>query len=239
MSRLLVAQTQPSPIQRTTSELRNQVMPQVQREIDQMHALAASDPSGGDLVLTEQLQDDWQRFLTYTQSQTFLTSASGPSRTDTMVSDRVEGLARSVTSTVGEIDTAEVQQANTARNEAQATYSSSLFILRIFVVVGLLAGGTAALWLARDVVRRVRAYSTFAARVAAGDLESRTDPKGHDELTALGETLNMMVTQRASARDYQATQTEFTDALQMTETEEEAHGLLKHHLSARSPAPPR
>jgi nitrogen fixation/metabolism regulation signal transduction histidine kinase len=87
-----------------------------------------------------------------------------------MVSDRVEGLARSVTSTVGEIDTAEVQQANTARNEAQATYSSSLFILRIFVVVGLLAGATAALWLARDVVRRVRAYSTFAARVAAGDL---------------------------------------------------------------------
>jgi hypothetical protein len=81
MSRLLVAQTQPSPIQRTTSELRNQVMPQVQREIDQMHALAASDPSGGDLVLTEQLQDDWQRFLTYTQPQTFLTSASGPSRT--------------------------------------------------------------------------------------------------------------------------------------------------------------
>jgi diguanylate cyclase (GGDEF)-like protein len=235
MSRLLVAQTQASPIRRTTSELRNDVMPQVQREIDQIHVLAASHPSGGDLLLTERLQNDWQRFLTYTQSKVFLTAASGPSSTDPAVGDRLESLSQSVKSTVGAIDAAEVQQANTARNEAQATYSRSLFLLRIFVVVGLLAGATAALWLTRDVVRRVRAYSTFAARVAAGDLETRTDPKGHDELTALGETLNMMVTQRASARDYQATQTEFTDALQMTETEEEAHGLLKHHLERSIP----
>jgi Four helix bundle sensory module for signal transduction len=163
MSRLLVAQTQPAPIRRTTLELRNEVMPRVQREIDQMHALAASGPSGGDLVLTEQLQNDWQRFLTFTQSRIFLTAASGPSRTDTMVDDRLEGLSQSVKSTVGEIDAAEVQQANDARSEAQTTYSSSLFFLRIFVIVGLLAGATAALWLARDVVRRVRAYSTFAA----------------------------------------------------------------------------
>jgi diguanylate cyclase (GGDEF)-like protein len=45
----------------------------------------------------------------------------------------------------------------------------------------------------------------------------------------------MMVMQRASARDYQVTQTEFTDALQMTETEEEAHELLKHHLERSIP----
>src|SRR6476659_8860089 len=167
MSRLLVAQTQASPIHRTTSELRNEVMPRVQREIDQMHALAASDPSGGDLLLTERLQNEWQRFLTYTQSQTFLTAASGPSRTDTSVGDRLESLSQSVTATVGEIDAAEVKQANTARTEAQATYSRSLFLLRIFVVAGLLAGATAALWLTRDVVRRVRAYSTFAARVGS------------------------------------------------------------------------
>jgi len=200
-------------------------------EADQMHALAASDPSGGDLVLTDQLQTDWQRFLTYTQSRDFLIAASGPSKTDVAVSARLEGrLAKSLSSTVGELDAAEVKQANNARDEAEATYARSLLLLWVFVAVGLLAGATAALWLTRDVVRRVRAYSTFAARVAAGDLETRTDPRGHDELTDLGETLNMMVTQRASARDYEVTQAEFTDALQMTETEEEAHGLLKHHL---------
>ena len=234
-SRLLVTQTQPSEIEKTTAELRNEVMPNVQREIDQMHALAASDPSGGDLVLTEQLQTDWQRFLTFTQSRNFLTAASGPSKTDDAVSARLEGLAKSLKATVGEIDAAEVKQANNARDEAEATYARSLFLLWVFVAVGLVAGATAALWLTRDVVRRVRAYSTFAARVAAGDLETRTDPTGHDELTALGETLNMMVSQRASARDYQAAQAEFTDALQMTETEEEAHGLLKHHLERSIP----
>ena len=165
-------------------------MPNVQREIDQMHALAASDPSGGDLVLTEQLQTDWQRFLTFTQSPNFLTAASGPSKTDDAVSARLEGLAKSLKATVGEIDAAEVKQANNARDEAEATCARSLFLLWVFVAVGFVAGATAALWLTRDVVRRVRAYSTFAARVAAGDLETRADPTGHDELTALGETLN-------------------------------------------------
>jgi hypothetical protein len=53
MSRLLVAQTQPSAIQATTADLRNEVIPNVQREIDQMHALAIPDPSGDDLFLTE------------------------------------------------------------------------------------------------------------------------------------------------------------------------------------------
>jgi hypothetical protein len=52
-SRLLVAQTQPSAIQATTADLRNEVIPNVQREIDQMHALAIPDPSGDDLFLTE------------------------------------------------------------------------------------------------------------------------------------------------------------------------------------------
>jgi len=52
-SRLLVAQTQPSAIQATTADLRNEVIPNVQREIDQMHALAIPDLSGDDLFLTE------------------------------------------------------------------------------------------------------------------------------------------------------------------------------------------
>jgi diguanylate cyclase (GGDEF)-like protein len=235
MSRLIVAQTQPSAIETTTAELRNEVMPNVQRELDQMHALAASDPAGADLVLTEQLRTDWQRFLAFTESRNFLTSASGPSNSDRRASAQLERLAQPLQTVMGQIDAAEVAQANSARDEAQTTYARSLFLLLVFVAVGLLAGVTASLWLTRDVVRRVRAYSTFAARVAAGDLETRTNPRGHDELTALGETLNRMVTQRASARDHQVTQTEFTDALQMTETEEEAHELLKHHLERSIP----
>ena len=165
-----------------------------------MRSLAASDPTGEDLGLAERLETDWQRFLAYTESRTFLKAASGASKSDGVADVRLADLAQSLRSTVSQIDAAEVTQASDARDEAEATYASSLFLLRVFVAVGLLAGATAALWLGRDVVRRVRAYSTFAARVAAGDLDARTDPSGHDELTALGETLNMMVTQRASAR---------------------------------------
>jgi diguanylate cyclase (GGDEF)-like protein len=195
-----------------------------------MHDLATLDPSGGDLVLTDRLQSDWHQVLVYTQSHDFQTAASGPSAGDLAVSTRLENLAKPLRAVVTEIDAAEEQQAEEARTEAQATYARSLFLLRMIVLAGVLAGATAALWLTRDVVRRVRAYSTFAARVAAGDLETRTDPRGRDELTDLGEALNTMVSQRESARDYEVTQSEFTDALQVTETEEEAHALLKHHL---------
>jgi diguanylate cyclase (GGDEF)-like protein len=230
VSRLLVAETHPSEIEDISAELRGEVMPGVQRDIDTMHELATGGSDTSDLAITDQLQTEWQRFLAFAGSREFLVAARGPSPSDPAVSAHLENRAQALRSLVGQIDAAEVQQANEARDEALSTYARSLFELRLFVILGLVAGAGATLWLSRDVVRRVRAYSTFAALVAGGDLETRTDPRGHDELTDLGETLNTMVAQRASARDYEVTQSEFTDALQVTETEEEAHGLIKHHL---------
>src|SRR5207237_9621980 len=77
MSRLLVAQTHPPAIQATTAELRNEIVPDVQQQIDQLHDLAASGTQAGDVALAEQLQGDWRRFLGFTETPTFLAAASG------------------------------------------------------------------------------------------------------------------------------------------------------------------
>ena len=103
------------------------------------------------------------------------------------------------------------------------------------VLLSLIAGLGGALWLIRNVVHRVREYSTFAGSVAEGATSARVQPRGHDELTDLGWALNEMVARDEAARTYEETQGEFIEALQVTQSEEEAHGLLKLHLERSVP----
>jgi diguanylate cyclase (GGDEF)-like protein len=98
------------------------------------------------------------------------------------------------------------------------------------MLVSLLLGIGMVLWLVRSVVPRARDYSRFAARVAVGEAGARLTPSGSDELADLGRTLDEMVVRQESDRSYQATQHEFVDAMQVTESEDEAHQLLKRHL---------
>jgi diguanylate cyclase (GGDEF)-like protein len=84
--------------------------------------------------------------------------------------------------------------------------------------------------LTRSIVRRTRDYSRFAANVAAGDYSGRIVLSGRDELTELGALLNRM-TQHRDAEQVQGKQrSEFTEAMQLTGSEREAHDLLKRHL---------
>ena len=133
--------------------------------------------------------------------------------------------------------------------EAEADLAASLATLdtankdyrrtRAEVVAMLLAslalGVGMVLWLIRAVVPRTRDYSRFAARVAVGDVGARLTPNGSDELADLGRTLDQMVSRQESERSYQSTQHEFVDALQVTESEDEAHLLLKRHLERSVP----
>jgi methyl-accepting chemotaxis protein len=48
-------------------------------------------------------------------------------------------------------------------------------------------------WLIRQIVPRVRRFSDFTTQVAEGDLSSRVETGGNDELTQLGDNLNTMV----------------------------------------------
>ena len=98
----------------------------------------------------------------------------------------------------------------------------------------------------RGIVVRVREYATFAGHVADGDLAARLEPRGRDDLATLAESLNEMVEQlsasslqreasQAEEASYRAAQDAFSEILQVTETEPEAHEILKLHIERRVP----
>ena len=99
----------------------------------------------------------------------------------------------------------------------------------------------ATVWLARGIVVRLREYAEFSAQVAAGDLGARLDSRRRDELGTLAAGLNTMVEQLSDSANergeavaeeaaYRASQEAFSELLQVTETEREAHAMLKRHI---------
>ncbi len=119
------------------------------------------------------------------------------------------------------------------------------FLLAAVIGFGLLAL-LAIVAVARGIVGRLRKYAIFAQHVAGGDLEARLEPRGGDELATLARSLNAMVEQlSASSRQrsasqaeeagYRAAQDAFSEILQVTETESEAHEILKLHLERGVP----
>jgi diguanylate cyclase (GGDEF)-like protein len=123
----------------------------------------------------------------------------------------------------------------TTLDSAHQDYERTRTQVLAVLLASLMLGVGMVLWLVRAVVPRTRDYSRFAARVAVGDVGARLTPTGSDELADLGRTLDEMVSRQESDRSYQQTQHEFVDALQVTESEDEAHLLLKRHLERSVP----
>jgi diguanylate cyclase (GGDEF)-like protein len=230
----LVAESDPATVDRLQLELRDQAYPAVDLRLSQLRS-ASGTRDWSDVVLGRRLNRAWDRFEAFTNTADFLDASAGSSPKDGSVERRVDALGRSLTGLVGVLDAREQAQAAADRQEAERAYSRGVVLLRLIVVLGLLVAVGATLWLIRAVVVRVKAYSAFARRVAAGELHSRTRPRGHDELTDLGWALNAMVAKGESVRSYEESQSEFTEALQVTEGEEEAHHLLKRHLERSVP----
>jgi diguanylate cyclase (GGDEF)-like protein len=122
------------------------------------------------------------------------------------------------------------RRAAATADEARATYRKTRRrIVAIFLGTMLLGFGLF-VWLIRGIVPRTRSYSAFAGRVAEGDLAERLRPRGGDELSELGRSLDDLATRHEGERDYRLTQGQFVDAMQVTASEEEAHSLIKRHL---------
>ncbi|HEY1594033.1 MAG TPA: methyl-accepting chemotaxis protein [Thermoleophilaceae bacterium] len=76
---------------------------------------------------------------------------------------------------------------------AESLASSGNRLTLIMVAIAALLGLAGTVWLIREIVPRVRRYSDFTTQVAGGDLSSRVEVGGNDELTHLGDNLNTMV----------------------------------------------
>ena len=120
---------------------------------------------------------------------------------------------------------ADSEAALAAREIESASAAADSIRTRLIVVAliaGLIATGIAIL-LTRSIVRRARHYSRFAAAVAAGSYGERVKLHGNDELTDLGELLNRMTEHRDAEQTREAQRLDFTDAMQLTGSESEAH----------------
>jgi len=212
------------------------VTAKVNADIAALRRAHARDPKS-ERARVERLNAGWQRFVRFSRTSAFdvVGSSAAVARKNEVTALRVARILEPVTAVANQLTTAEVDKARRTRDRTLATYSSSRSTMVAFAGVAILAGLSAVLWLIRDIVPRVRNYSRFAARVASGAASEPIEPRGADELADLGRTLNDMVARRGSERAYASTQAEFADAMQVTESEEEAHGLLKRHLERSIP----
>ena len=132
---------------------------------------------------------------------------------------------------IGErIQDRDARAATVAAAAADVGYRSTRRIVVEVLLALLLASAILAVWLVRSVVPRARRYAEFAGRVSSGDLDARLEARGSDELDDLGRSLDALAAARQAAEGYAETQTEFTDALQVADSEEEAHLVLRAHL---------
>ena len=176
MSLRLVSELDRATIVGLDSELRLEVFPEVARRLNDVRVLSGPD-SSEDGVVARSLEAGWGEFVAFANSRPFLDATRGPSDDDRTVSSTVERLSTSLRILTEQLETQETRQAQRAKVEAQRAYAHSLWALRTIVVLGLLAGVGATLWLIRSVVVRTKEYSSFATRVAAGELSSGVPSK--------------------------------------------------------------
>jgi diguanylate cyclase (GGDEF)-like protein len=224
-------------IARLEDELGTVVVPRVNADIE---ALRAANTANGaaEQSQVEQIARSWKRFLSLRSGKPLdaVVTAGSSLQHDNALAAQVRAIFDPI-----ERDAARQTQLETSRSavlakHAQGTFDSSRDQVVIIALIAILLGGAVVALLTRAVVPRVRRYSNFASRVAGGQAEASVAVTGRDELAELGTALNEMVDRRIVERTREGLQAEFAEVMQLTETEEEAHGLLKHQIERLIPS---
>jgi diguanylate cyclase (GGDEF)-like protein len=210
---------------RLETSLRSQIVPAVDEQIATLRQTYAGDPDV-DPARLERLSDGWADFRRLVQSGL---DPRDEAQEQAMTRQAV-AIIDPVTTEVANLVATEVEHARESQEEAGATYQATRWRVVGIAATAALVWLVISLLLIRNLVPRVRAYSRFAAGVADGQPDGQLTVHGTDELAELGHTLNEMVRRRSQERRYGETQAEFADTMQLSETEPEAHQLLKHHL---------
>jgi diguanylate cyclase (GGDEF)-like protein len=180
-------------------------------------------------------------FPAYLTTRERIVRAGGPSAVDTEANrDRLRAAFDRLQHALEAFGAAHFASAGSDLHTLRAGTRWRMFALSVALTFGVLSL-IAVLLLVRRVAVRVREYAAFAGRVAEGDLSMRLRARRRDELSGLAHSLNAMVEELAAAaqqrkaalagdRAYRAAQDAFSDAMQVAETEREAHGVLKLHI---------
>jgi diguanylate cyclase (GGDEF)-like protein len=211
---------------RLGEELNEETLPAVDGAIATLRAVHAASPPA-ERARVEELAAGWVAFKGLVQSGAL--SPGGPAQRQA-ATRRVAAVLEPLTELTAELAATEEHQAQESQQRASATYRATRWRIVELTVGSALVWLVVALALVRNIVPRVQRYSGFAARVAEGHLGERLGASGGDEIAELGRTLDEMVGRRERQRAYQDSQAEFVDTMQLSETEGEAHSLLKRHL---------
>jgi hypothetical protein len=208
------------------AELEDDTVPAVARGIAALRENHA-DHGGDEQAKLERLASHWDDFRQLWRSGSLGRRDPAGRQAAT---DRVSAILEPATDLAAEMAAIEAEEAHQSQRHAASTYRAARSRIMLLSVGSLLVWLVIALALIRDLVPRLQAYSQFAARVAEGQLGERLAPAGVDEVAELGRTLDLMVGRREQQQDYEDAQAEFADTMQLSETEGEAHQLLKRHL---------
>jgi diguanylate cyclase (GGDEF)-like protein len=207
------------------AELEDEHAPRVEQALVELRQAHAGEPD--ELAEVERLAGAWAAFERLWRSGALL---AGDRAAREATAGKVAAILEPATDQAAAMAAFEADEAHQSQTEAEATHRAAR--ARIL----LLTGGSVLVWLVvalaliRNLVPRVQAYSRFAARVADGQVGERLAAGGGDEVAELGRALDLMVERRERQRDHEASQAEFADTMQLSETEGEAHQLLKRHL---------
>jgi diguanylate cyclase (GGDEF)-like protein len=232
----LAVNTNTTERRRLNAVLDQSVDPATDAELSQLAAIHARDPQA-ERADVARLARGWTRFVALRG-----TGVLASQRNPTDVTADAERLSRQISTIFDPLNVItrteaalEATRAGQAHAKAGHTYHASMVLIWAIALGALVLGVGSMLLLTRNVVPRIRRYSQFAAAVAGGDLSGRLTPRGSDELTTLGRALNDMVERRSIGAQHQAVQSEFVDALQVTDREEIAHDLLKRQVERSIP----
>jgi diguanylate cyclase (GGDEF)-like protein len=216
----LAAATDPGERRSLFVTLDREVVPSVETGLNALQALHAHDPAA-ERARVDRLAQGWAQFVALRDTGALNTQSAtgdgdpGPDR----VTDQLIAIFDPLSAITQSEAALEADQAGDAYEQAVQAYHRSRRVIWSIAIGACLLGIGSMLLLARNVVPRIRRYSQFASAVASGDLSVRVASRGSDELATLGRTLDEMVERR-----------EFVDTLQVTDSEEVAHDLLKRQV---------
>jgi diguanylate cyclase (GGDEF)-like protein len=212
----------PQDRSRLTTTLVADVVPAVDVTLAEVRKDHAADPV--ERQATDRIAADWQSF------HELLAGGGVASAPPADVAAELTFLFDDATTATGTLIQREDTQAAQAFALGQSNDQHYLRLMLVSLAIALIAGIGMVIWLIRSVLPRTLSYVHFAAEVADGDDSGVLDVRGNDELGDLGRTLRDLARRRHAERAYERTQLEFTNTLQVTADEHEAHDLLKFHV---------
>jgi diguanylate cyclase (GGDEF)-like protein len=227
-------------------ELDQLLLPRAQETIDVLRADYADEPARQGTV--DQIEAGLRQYLQLRQTGAYDVRPGRPaaSAARAALASRTDQLLGPIVDDAERLRASEARDNVQIKTDSENTYRSTRQLLAVSVAALLLLALGVVIALIRSMVPRIRLYSRFAADIAAGRPTRALNPRGHDELTDLGNALNDLVQSREQARAAEQAQrelislaeqaqAEFVDTLQLTRSEDEAQELLQRHLERSLP----